>query len=166
MPQICAGYHPKDIFNCHETGVFFRALPQKSLIPNGSGHSRVKVSKDRFSVLVCANTLGEKCQLWIIGKLKKPHSFLTYSSDLGLHVTYRSKSKAWMTSEIFVEFLNKLNNKMRLQNRNILLFLDNYPSHPAITLSNVKLVFYPKNCTSKLQAMDLGVIANLKSKYK
>ena len=71
-----------------------------------------------------------------------------------------------MTSEIFVEFLNKLNNKMKLQDRNILLFLDNCPSHPAISLSSIKLVFYPKNCTSKLQAMDLGVIANLKAKYK
>ena len=23
LPKICAGYHPRDIFNCNETGVFF-----------------------------------------------------------------------------------------------------------------------------------------------
>ena len=55
---------------------------------------------------------------------------------------------------------------MKLQGRDIIMLLDNCPSHPAITLSNIKLTFYPKNCTSKLQAMDLGVIANLKTKYK
>ena len=71
-----------------------------------------------------------------------------------------------MTSDIFVGFLNKLNNKMKLQGRHIIMLLDNYPTHPDIHSSNIKLVFYPKNCTSCLQAMDLGFIANLKSKYK
>ena len=165
LPDICAGYHPRGIFNCDKTGIFFRALPA-SLIPNGAKQSGVNISKDRFSVLVCANALGEKCKLWVIGRSKKLHSFPKYMSDLEQHVTYRSNTKAWMTSEIFIEFLNKLNNKMKLQDRKILMFLDNCPSHPALTLSNIKLVFYLKNCTSKLQAMDLGVIANLKSKYK
>ena len=86
-------------------------------------------------------------------------------STLEQHVTYRNNSKAWMTSDIFMEFLNKLN-KMKLQGRHIIMLLNNCLSHPAITLSNIKLVFYPKNCTSKLQAMDFGVIANLKAKYK
>ena len=27
LPKICAGYHPQDIYNCDETGVFFQALP-------------------------------------------------------------------------------------------------------------------------------------------
>ena len=166
LPAICAGYHPRDIFNCDETGVFFCALPQKYLTPNGAQTSGIKVSKDRFSMLVCANALGEKQQLWIISKAKKLHSFPKYISDLARHVTCRNNTKARITIEIFVEFLKKLNNKMKLQDRNILMFLDNCPSHLAISLSNIKLVFYLKNCTSKLQPMDLGVIANLKSKYK
>ena len=45
------------------------------------------------------------------------------------------------------------------------MFLDNCSSHPHIQLSNVKLAFYPKNTTSRLQAMDQGVIATLKKKY-
>ena len=45
------------------------------------------------------------------------------------------------------------------------MFLDNCSSHPHVTLSNVKLIFYPKNTTSRLQAMDQGVIANLKKNY-
>ena len=54
---------------------------------------------------------------------------------------------------------------MKCQNRHILMFLDNCCSHPHVNLSNVKLVFYPKNTTSQLQAMDQGVITNLKKNY-
>ena len=80
-------------------------------------------------------------------------------------VTYRSNKHGWMTTPIFTEFLNSLNNKMKWQNRHILMFLDNCSSHPHVELSNIKLVFYPKNTTSRLQAMDQGVIANLKKNY-
>ena len=55
---------------------------------------------------------------------------------------------------------------MKLQPRKILMFLGNWPSHPDIKLSNVTLKFLPKNITSQLQPLDLGVIAWLKSEYK
>ena len=45
------------------------------------------------------------------------------------------------------------------------MFLDNCSSHPHIKFSNITWVFYPKNTTAKLQAMDQGVIATLKKKY-
>ena len=54
---------------------------------------------------------------------------------------------------------------MRCQNCHILMFLDNHLSHPHLHLSNIKLCFYPKNTTSKLQAIDQGVTATLKQKY-
>ena len=94
LPEICAGYHPRDIFNCNETGVFFRALHQKSLIPDGSNPAGINISKDRFSVLVCANAIGEKLKLWVIRKSKQPQSLPKYTSDLEQHVTYRNNSKA------------------------------------------------------------------------
>lgn len=31
LPEICEGYDACDIFNCDETGLFFRALPDKTL---------------------------------------------------------------------------------------------------------------------------------------
>ena len=101
----------------------------------------------------------------MIGKAKRPHSFPKYSSDLEQHITYRHNKRGWMTTDIFIEFLNSLNNKMKRQNRHILMFLENCPLHPHINLSNIELRFYPKNTTAKLQAMDLGVIANLKKRY-
>ena len=70
-----------------------------------------------------------------------------------------------MTTPIFTEVFNSLNNRMCQQGRHIIMFLDNCSSHPHIKLSNIKLCFYPKNTTSWLQAMDQDVIATPKKKY-
>ena len=83
-----------------------------------------------------------------------------------LPVTYTNSRKAWMTSGIFSSWLNSFNDKMKAQHRNVLLFLDNAPSHPTLDLSNVKLVFFPPNTTSVLQPMDQGVIQSLKLQYR
>jgi hypothetical protein len=71
-----------------------------------------------------------------------------------------------MTTEIFTEFLQKLNRKMITENRKIAFTIDNCSSHPSIPLSNVKLIFLPPNTTSRLQAMDMGVIHSIKSNYR
>ncbi len=66
-----------------------------------------------------------------------------------------------MTSEIFTEFLQNLNKKMKQNDRKIALIIDNCSAHPSIPLSNVKLIYLPPNATSRLQAMDMGVIHTL-----
>ena len=112
LPKIIEKYEQRDTFNCDETSIFFHAVPNKSYIGQGQGQSGVKISKDRFSLLVCANAIGEKEELLIIGKAKKPHSFPKYNSDLVQHITYRHDKHGWMTTGIFTDFLNALNNKM------------------------------------------------------
>jgi hypothetical protein len=52
------------------------------------------------------------------------------------------------------------------KNTKVALILDNCPSHPFVSLSNVKLIFLPPNTTSRLQAMDMGVIHALKCSYR
>ena len=57
---------------------------------------------------------------------------------------------------------------MKLQNRNVLLFLGNATSHQESiqkSLTNMKLVFLPKNTKSRLQPLDAGVIRVFKLKY-
>ena len=71
-----------------------------------------------------------------------------------------------MTKAIFQEWLVGLNAKMLQQHRHVLLFIDNCPSHCQMKLSNVKIVFYPKNMTGKVQVLDLGIIANFKVFYR
>jgi len=60
-----------------------------------------------------------------------------------LPVQYRNNKKAWMTSTIFDDWLRSFDKKMRSQKRNVLLFVDNAPSHPRATVKNAKLVFLP-----------------------
>ena len=72
-----------------------------------------------------------------------------------------------MTTALFEEWVSQFNRKMKRQNRNVILFVDNAPSHPKDKpLSNVKLVFLPANTTSTLQPLDQGIIANLKVNYR
>jgi hypothetical protein len=50
------------------------------------------------------------------------------------------------------------NAKMKKENRNVIIILDNATCHPEITLSNVKIAWFSANATSVLQATDMGVI--------
>ena len=126
LPKLTEGYSMHDIFNCDETSIFFKALPQKTLLGPNEKPAGIKQSKERFSLLVCANAAGEKEKLLVFGKAKQPHSFLRYNSELEKHITYRSNKPGWMTTPIFTEFLNSLNSKMRCQGQHIIMFLDNY----------------------------------------
>ena len=76
-----------------------------------------------------------------------------------------------MTSDIFKPWLDKLNSKFKSENRNILLYLENFSGHNRKdktdhNYSNIKIHFYPPNCTSMIQPMDQGIIKTEKVNYK
>ena len=141
ISQTTKNYELWNIFNYDETSIFFKALPKKTLLGPNEQPEGLKQSKECFSLLVCANAIGEKEKLLVIGKAKRPHSFLKYNSNLEQHITYRSNKRGWMTTAIFTEFLNSLNNKMRCWYCHILMFLNNCSSHPHLNLSNIELCF-------------------------
>ncbi|XP_042911152.2 major centromere autoantigen B [Parasteatoda tepidariorum] len=55
---------------------------------------------------------------------------------------------------------------MKFQNPKIILFIDQCSAHPDLQLSNVRVEFFPANCTSKLQPCDLGIIRSFKVFYR
>ena len=71
-----------------------------------------------------------------------------------------------MTSKIFTEYLINWNKKLVISKRKIILFVDNCPAHPNITLTNITLCVFPVNTTSVLQPLDQGIIHSFKAKYR
>ncbi|XP_038057078.1 tigger transposable element-derived protein 6-like [Patiria miniata] len=126
-----------------------------------------KQSKERITVTLCANMDGtEKLKPLLIGKFKKPRCF---KNVIYLPVSYRANRKAWMVhvSDLFTEWVRRLDKKFTRQKRKVLLFVDNCAAHPKVPhLNSITLQFLPPNTTSQLQPMDQGVIMNMKVHYR
>lgn len=165
LPGIIAGVEPANIFNVDETGLFFKCTPSKTLAFKGEHCSGGKLSKERVTILVGANMAGtEKLPLLMIGKAKNPRCFKNVRTK---PVEYQANTKAWMTADIFEDWLISLDKRFRKEKRKILLFIDNCTAHKRIPeLSNVRVIFFPANMTSVIQPMDQGIIKNLKDHYR
>ena len=105
-------------------------------------------SKLRFTGMAAASATREKLPMFVIGKSKKPRYFQNIKH---LPCQYTSQKKSWMDSEIFENWVRKLDQKFRVDGRKIVLIIDNCPAHPSISnLTNIHLVFLPPNTTSVL----------------
>ena len=165
LPALCIGYKPEDIFNADETGLFFRALPNRTLAFRNQPCTGGKMAKNRLTVLFCASLTGETLKPFVIGRSQRPRCFWKLSS-YELPTRYAANQKSWMTNDLFHGWLLDLDKSMRKQKRKILLFIDNAPCHGSLELENIKLLFFPPNCTSVLQPLDQGIIKSFKVFYK
>ncbi|CAB5367834.1 unnamed protein product [Rhizophagus irregularis] len=127
LRTLLAKYDEKDIYNADETGLFFRMEPNQTL-STGKISGRKK-DKNRLSVLLCSNSDGShKFSPLVIGKSLNPRCFKNINKS-NLPVIYRANSKAWMRSDIFIEWLHYLDNWFRTMDRKILLLIDNAGSY-------------------------------------
>ena len=164
LPQLIKDYRPCDIFNADETGLYWRALPDGTTAKSSEQVSGCKVPKERVTLLIVANMDGsEQLDPLVIGKAKQPVCF----KNAHIPLKYTSNKNAWMTAEIWREWLFQLNASMKLKKRHIILFVDNCSAHKNDqVLSNVKLEFLPPNTTSLIQPCDQGIIRNFKYFYR
>ena len=111
LPDLLEEFSPDDIFNADETGLFWKCLPDKSLSLKGERCIGGKRSKDRITVLVCANMSGsEKLPLLVTGRFAKPRCFKNARTIL---VQYEANKKAWMVSKLLSSWLKKLDKKFK-----------------------------------------------------
>lgn len=160
VATMCKGYELRNIFNMDETGLFFRAVPDKT-----TGKERMcqggELASERLTLAFCINALGEKePPVVIYPKYSKENT----AAQLG--VEQYANTNSWMTPEIFCQWITKFNEKMIHENRKILLFLDDAPCHPLLELSNINFIFLPVNSTSRLQPLDQGIIQAFKVLYR
>ena len=167
LSSLLQKFRSEDIYNADETGLFYRATPNGSLVYKYEALSGSKKAMDRVTVLCCSNMLGtDKRKLLVIGKSVKPRCFKGLRID-SLPVQYHANKNAWMTSVLFEKWLTDWDRELKPKSSNILLILDNCAAHPNLDcLTNIQLQFLPPNTTALAQPMDMGIIKNLKSMYR
>ena len=81
LQTILKEYESDIIYNADETGLFYRLLPDKTLEFKSKICHGGKQSKERLTVMVCANMTGtHKLPLLVIGKSVKPCCFKNVKS--------------------------------------------------------------------------------------
>ena len=115
------------------------------------------LQKIGLQFLLATSMAGEKLRPLVIGKSANPRCFSKQVKDQ-MKVFYESNKKAWMTSKIFPKWLNQINNKIIINDRKILLLMDNCGAHIPLTLSNVIIVFFVFGMTS-------GMISNFLKRW-
>ncbi|KAK4324160.1 hypothetical protein Pmani_005163 [Petrolisthes manimaculis] len=176
------GYVPQQVFNCDETGLFWKKMPRRTYITKEEtklpGH---KPMKDRLTLALCANASGDcKIKPLLIYHSENPRAFKSHKIvKEKLQVMWRANTKVWVTRQFFVDWVNLAFGpqvKKYLQENNLplraLLVLDNAPGHPPNLEDNINaefkfinVLYLPPNTTPLLQPMDQQVISNFKKLY-
>ena len=115
-----------------ESGCFFKAFPSKGLAQIGTKCKGGKKSKQRMTVafFVIAEC-GKVDKPIVIWKIKKQSCFKRINAASKLkQVSYLVDAKLWMQADIIEKVLEEINYIMKLENRNVLLFLNNAQVNP------------------------------------
>ncbi|CAF1418298.1 unnamed protein product [Adineta ricciae] len=98
LPNIIEHYNPSYVFNFDETGLFYKLMPDRSLTLDKNDCKGGKKSKDRYTVMLCANWLGnEKLKPIVIGKSARLRCFKNIDMTK-LPVSWYSNRAAWMNT--------------------------------------------------------------------
>lgn len=165
--DVCKDYLPDDIFSADETVICFKHLPgctdNTSLVREDcSGGKR---SNERVTVLLCTNMSGtEKFPPLVVGNPLKPKCFKGIKF---LSADYESNPKSWMTASLWNKWLKKLDKTMSVENRKIILFIDNCTAHAIVpNLKAITIEFLPADISLQLQPFDLGIVQSFKVFYR
>jgi len=99
LPEIVQGYSKDNIWNMDETGLFFRALPDRGFAQKSRSCKGGKKSKQRVTIALFVSASGHKEKPVFIWKSENPRCLLGFDKSC-LPVSYYSQSKAWMSEEI------------------------------------------------------------------
>ena len=121
-----------------------------------------KFVKERLSIMLCCSATGEKLKPLVIGNAARPRAFKqNIVIPDNLPVTSKHNKKAWMTTAVFEDWLNQLNETMKKKKRRIILFVDSATSHVVSKkLSNAHVKFLPPHLMLELQPLDQGIISS------
>ena len=128
--------------------------------------SGVKGNKVWLTYLLTSNANGsEKLHPLVIGKAKKPRAFLNKpATELGFK--YQSNVKAWITANIYQDWLWQWDHELGATQCKIVLLQDHFSGHIVpIGLQNIRVVNFRPNLTAHVQPIDQGIIQCFKAHY-
>ncbi|EJS44284.1 pdc2p [Saccharomyces arboricola H-6] len=170
---------PKDLFTLDEAFLSYNLPLDYAQYEASSIQRRIEVS----TVMLCSNLDGsEKLKPVVVGKYDSYRSFRNYfpnepkdpvsQSMLGtkmakkFDISYHSNRKAWLTSNLFHNWLVRWDKRLVAVNRKIWIVLDDSCCHRIINLrlQNIKLVYTSSN--SKFLPFNWGVWDEFKTRYR
>ena len=169
LRRLAAQFSLCDVFNADEFGLYYSTAPTRTIGPGPLKGK--KVSKEHLTFLVCCNADGtEYVPPLMVSTAQRSRCFGGNTGEK-LVIDYDFGGKGWINTEIFTRWLCRLDAQIgRNAWRRILFFVNNAPAHGRCvnrpTLDHVRVEYLPKNTTSILQPLDLGVIACVKRRYK
>lgn len=172
------GFVSSQIFNCNETGLFWKKMPKRTYITAEEtalpGH---KPMKDRLTLLLCSNATGDfKVKPLLVYHSENPRAFKRFKvCKESLPVMWRSNTKSWVTRVLFLEWVSKMFAPMvkkYLEEKGLplrcVLVLDNAPAYPpdlGAEFGWITVKHLPPNTSSLIRPMGQFVITNFKKLY-
>lgn len=170
---------PKDLFTLDEAFLSYNLPLDYAQYEASSIQRRIEVA----TVMLCSNLDGsEKLKPVVVGKYDSYKSFRNYfpnepndpvsQSMLGtkmakkFDISYHSNRKAWLTSNLFHNWLVRWDKRLVAVNRKIWIVLDDSCCHRIINLrlQNINLVYTSSN--SKFLPFNWGVWDEFKTRYR
>lgn len=158
-----SGRSVDDVWNADETSFFYACAPDRALAEATT--ATVKQSSSRLTVCLAANASGSQRRAPLfIGKDER----LQEKAGHQLGFKYAANKTAWMTGDVFAEWLRDWNAELKDQKRHILLLLDNFSGHRCggAKLSHIRIEYLAPNLNAQVQPSDAGVIRTFKALFR
>ncbi|GAB9465157.1 Ars binding protein 1 [Globisporangium polare] len=161
-------------------------------------------SKERLTMLLAVNADGsERLDPLFIGssrrtaletsgatatasgrkKQQQQHAMEAANANAGVTAepafNYSYSERTWVNAIVFQKWLNTLNSQMKIEDRHILLLVDDAPSHitRGLKLTNIRVLKFPSTTTqgnsaappasgSVVQPLEVGIVAAFKRRYR
>ena len=135
VQDLLKEYEPADVYNADETAFYFRTLPKSTYVKKSSRKLACgsKVAKNRLTVLVCCNMIGDKHGLLVIGTSQKPQCFKNVRA---FPADYSYSKNAWITNGIWFDWMHTWDKSLCFQQPKIALLVDNCSAHGNVKNSN------------------------------
>ena len=142
--KLTEEYDSSEIWNADETGLYFRALSNRTIVMDKEEniYAGGKTAKERVTALFAVSHCREEAAT-NHRKSQKPHCFKEIEK---LPVSYAANKNAWMTSALFCEWLLAWEIELQRNNKKILLIMDNCSAHKHDVIKDkllaLKVVFF------------------------